>query len=111
MTGVLLLFATITFFFASCEKDNVGDGTIPVITIVGLNPLYWALDFPYEDAGATAYDITSDGDTIDISSRIQVNSNVDVTNVGDYEVKYNVTDESGVSAEEKIRKVTVVLGK
>lgn len=106
-----MLLAILILFSTSCKKNDVGDGTIPVITIVGLNPLYWALDYSYEDAGATAYDITSEGDTIDISSRIQVNSNVDVENVGDYEVRYNVTDESGVSAEEKNRKVIVVLGK
>ncbi len=97
--------------FESCKKDETGDGTTPVIVIQGLNPLYWALDVPYEDPGATAYDITREGDTIDISSRITVNSNVNVSVEGDYEVKYNVTDESGVSAEERIRDVTVVMGK
>ncbi|MFK5855060.1 MAG: DUF5011 domain-containing protein [Bacteroidota bacterium] len=96
---------------SSCKKDEVGDGTTPEIIVLGINPLYWAVDIPYEDAGAMAFDITPEGDTIDITSRIITADNVDVSATGDYEVKYNVSDESGVNAVEKIRNVKVVVGK
>ena len=111
--GILIvIFTMMVALFSSCKKDDDnGDGTVPVIVIQGFNPLYWVLDYPYDDPGATAYDVTSQGDTVDITSRIQTSSNVNVALKGEYEVKYNVTDESGVAAEEKVRKVTVVIGK
>lgn len=107
---VFVLMAAISLS-SSCEKDDPGDGTTPEIMVLGLNPLYWALELPYFDAGATAFDITPEGDTVDITDRIVTNINVDVSTIGDYDVKYNVTDESGMAAEEKVRIVKVVLGK
>ncbi len=95
----------------SCKKSETGDGTIPEIVILGLNPIYWAKDIPYEDAGAIAYDVTVEGDTVDISNSIIVTNNVDVTVLGKYTVSYNVQDDSGMSAEEKVRNVEVVIGK
>jgi len=102
---------TILSVYSSCKKEDAGDGTIPVITVSGLNPLYWALDFPYIDAGATAYDVTPEGDTIIITNKIIVTNSVDVSAVGNYDVIYNVTDDSGEPAEQKTRNVTVVIGK
>ena len=107
---VFLLIAAISFS-SSCEKEEPGDGTVPEIVVLGLNPMYWALDLPYVDAGAMAYDITPEGDTVDLTSSIIVNINIDVSATGDYDVRYNVTDESGEAAEEKVRIVKVVLGK
>ncbi len=108
------MFALIIAAFmlsSSCKKANTGDGTAPEIIILGLNPLYWAAEVPYVDAGAEAFDIQSNGDTVDITSKIVVTNDVDVNVVGNYSVKYNVTDDSGLAAKEKVRKVTVVIGK
>ena len=107
----IFLVITAISFSSSCEKEDPGDGTVPEIIVLGLNPLYWALDVPYVDAGATAYDITVQGDTVDLTNNIVVSINVDVSAIGDYDVRYNVTDESGETAEEKIRAVKVVIGK
>lgn len=107
----IFLVAVLLSFSSSCKKDDAGDGTVPVIIVLGLNPINWALDIPYDDSGAIAYDITLAGDTINITNRITTSNNVNVSSVGDYEVKYNVSDESGVNAIEKIRAVKVVIGK
>ncbi len=96
---------------SSCKKEDPGDGTKPEIVVLGLNPLYWAQDIPYIDPGAIAYDITTAGDTINLTNGIVITNNVDVAAIGDYSVKYNVADESGLHAEEMIRAVKVVLGK
>lgn len=107
---IFLLIAAISFS-SSCKKDDPGDGTVSEIVMLGFNPMNWALDIPYVDAGAIAYDVTPDGDTVDLTNKIVVINNVDVYTLGDYDVKYNVTDESGVAAEEKVRVVKVVLSK
>lgn len=96
---------------SSCKKESSGDGTIPEIIVLGFNPIYWEQDVPYVDLGASAYDITTAGDTVDLTNSIIVQNNVDVAIVGDYTVTYNVKDESGESAEEKVRSVKVVIGK
>ncbi len=111
--NIILLLGLVTglLFYGSCKKDNTGDGTPPVIEILGANPLYWALDEVYVDPGATAWDITQEGDTVDISASINSISTVDVSQEGDYTVTYRVTDGSGLSADEKVRNVKVVVGK
>ncbi len=106
-----LLLAVFFLASPSCKKENTGDGTIPEIVILGLNPLYWAVDIPYVDLGAIAYDVTAKGDTIDLTPQIVVTSDVDISKIGEYNVKYNVKDASGLAAEEKVRVVKVVVGK
>ncbi len=107
--SLFLLVLTMSFS-SSCKKEDIGDGKVPEIVVLGINPLYWALDIPYVDAGAIAYDVV-DGDTLDLTSNIVVTNNINVSAVGDYTVKYNVTDKSGLSAEQKVRNVKVVVGK
>lgn len=107
---MFLIIAAISFA-SSCKKEDPGDGTVPEIVVLGSNPQYWAIDVPYNDDGATAYDITPEGDTVDLTNEIVVTDNIDVSIKGYYEVKYNVTDESGVDAVEKVRDVKVVDGK
>ncbi len=109
--ALIITLFTLIIISQSCKKEETGDGIPPVIVIQGSNPMFWALDFPYIDPGAIAYDVTMDGDTIDITNSIVVVNSVDVTLEGDYTVKYNVKDESGLSAEEKVRNVKVVPGK
>ena len=108
LLSIVLLGMLIVF---SCKKEDTGDGIPPVIEVLGANPLYWALDVQYTDPGAIAYDVTQDGDTLDITSSINTNITVDVSAEGEYAVSYNVKDASGLSAEEKIRIVKVVPGK
>jgi len=82
---------------------NVVDTTLPVITLLGDNPVTFEVGDTYTDAGATATD-TYDGD---ITSGIVTQSNVDTAVVGTYEVAYNVSDASGNAAVEVTRTVNV----
>jgi Bacterial surface protein, Ig-like domain len=105
-----LIVISVIFFADGCKKSN-GDTNKPFIIILGDNPVYTPLGGEYVDAGAEAWDVTEVGDTVDISNRLEVNSNVDINNEGDYQVKYDVSDEAGNNADEKIRTVKVVIGK
>ena len=90
----------IAMMLFSCKKDH---GNAPVITLLGKNPANTGLGYPYIDAGATAFD-KEDGD---LTSKIIVNSTVDTGAVGNYYVKYNVTDSNGNKAKEVSREVIV----
>jgi hypothetical protein len=105
---------TITFFIGlifivsltsivSCKKTKDKDVTAPVITLKGVSPITTAKDSVYNDAGATALDDV-DGD---ISIDIAATSTVDIHTVGDYTVKYNVSDAAGNAAVEVSRVVKV----
>ncbi len=96
---------------SSCKKEETGDGIKPEIILLGLNPSNWGKDVPYVDPGAIAFDVTTAGDTVDITNSIFVKNTIDVSTIGKYEVVYNVRDASGLSADEKIRIVNVVDGK
>ena len=82
---------------------NVVDTTLPVITLLGEDPVTLEVGDTYTDAGATATD-TYDGD---VTSSIVTQSNVDTAVVGVYEVAYNVSDASGNAAVEVTRTVNV----
>jgi hypothetical protein len=87
---------------ASNVSINIDD-IPPVISMIGTD-IDWARDTNYIDAGATALD-NVDGD---ISEKIILTENVDVSTVGTYSVKYNVTDGNGNEAVEVTRNVAVV---
>jgi hypothetical protein len=57
----------------------------------------------YEELGAVAMDVW-DGD---ISASVVVEGEVDTGKVGEYEVKYNVSDAAGNKAQELVRKIIV----
>ncbi len=100
------------FLASSCNKDDNGDKNKPFIVLLGANPTTWSAGLsPYVDAGAMAWDITENNDTIDITDRLQFNENVNVDVVGEYEATYNVTDEAGNHANEETRLVKVRLTK
>ncbi|MEK9148270.1 MAG: immunoglobulin-like domain-containing protein, partial [Patescibacteria group bacterium] len=82
---------------------NVVDTTRPVITRLGGSPVTHEAGTPYTDRGATA------GDNVDgnITGRIITTNNVNVNAIGDYEVRYNVTDIKNNAAEEVVRQVLV----
>lgn len=106
-----ILFTIAAFIYLAGCNDKNGDNNNPFIIVLGYNPTFWALDEPYVDAGAEAWDVTETGDTVNITDRMQVNENVNVTVAGEYQVNYNVSDEAGNSAEQKTRIVKVVLTK
>lgn len=91
--------------FTLVHIDITIDNTKPVITLIGDNPQIIEFGNTYNELGANASD-NIDGD---ISSEITIDSsNVDVSTLGEYIVKYNVTDEAGNVADEVIRTVKVI---
>lgn len=93
---------------SACNKEETKDDPYPpFIVLNGANPVWSPLGEPYEDAGAEAYDITASLDTINISARMQINSNVDEDEIGSYRVTFNVADEAGNQAEEIQRVVYI----
>jgi len=104
----LFLLSILSIVLVSCSKDDgPADPFKPFIVLNGPNPAWSPLGEPYTDEGAKAYDITADRDTIDISFRLEVNSNVDTEKVGNYGVRFNVSDEAGNKADEVVRTVYV----
>ena len=82
---------------------NVVDTTSPTIDITGDNPATITLGATYNDEGATATDNYDTGLTVVVGG-----NTVDTSTVGSYTVTYNVSDESGNSAAQKVRIVNVV---
>lgn len=76
---------------------------IPVITLLGDNPLAWEAGVAFVDPGATAAD-NEDGD---ISNSIVVTGSVDAYAIGANVLNYNVTDSSGDVAAQVQRTVNV----
>ncbi len=62
----------------------------PIITLNGDSNIFLNLNAPYEEAGTTITD-NCDGD---LSSKVEITSNIDTTKVGDYRVVYKVKDNS-----------------
>ena len=83
---------------------NVVDTTVPVITLLGDDPVTLEVGTTYNDAGATANDNYDGNITTSIARMDSVNSNT----VGTYTVTYNVSDSSGNQAVEVTRAVNVV---
>jgi len=76
----------------------------PTISLIGDRTQILTLGEAYLEAGATALDM-QDGD---ISSQIAIKGEVDSGAIGDYLVRYAVTDSSGIVAIEQIRIVRVI---
>ncbi|MBI5002022.1 DUF5011 domain-containing protein [Candidatus Woesearchaeota archaeon] len=84
---------------------TVVDTTIPVITLVGVNPQTIEVGDAYAELGATATD-NYDGD---ITSSISIDATaVDTSTLGSYTVTYDVSDSSGNDATQVTRTVNVV---
>ena len=81
------------------------DGTLPVITPLGANPLRLMVGDTYTDPGATAFDSFSDGDIS--SSIIDAGDIVNTAVEGIYFVTYDATDMAGNDATQVTRTVTV----
>ncbi len=80
----------------------------PVIKLKGLSVIQQSLNSPYVDAGVIATD-PQDGD---ISSKVVVKGldHINVNQVGDYLIRYQVADTSGIAAAEVVRMVRVSAG-
>jgi hypothetical protein len=78
---------------------------IPIVTLLGDNPLIVAKGSAFEDPGAVAMDQT-DGD---ISAKMVINgaSSVNTSITGTYLITYSVTNSAGVSSGPLSRKVVV----
>lgn len=70
---------------------HIKDEDAPTITLNGPSKTEIALNTFYEEEGATAYD-NCDGD---ITSKIKITGNVDITTTGTYQITYQVEDQSG----------------
>lgn len=101
----------VTLIYSGCKKDDNGDDSIPYIEVLGYTNINHELGLQYNDTGALAWDITINGDTIDITDRLVVNNPVDVNTAGTYHVTYNASDEAGNQADERKRTVNVVITK
>ncbi|MFK8031289.1 MAG: immunoglobulin-like domain-containing protein [Gammaproteobacteria bacterium] len=76
----------------------------PTISLLGDRTKILSLGEDYLEDGATALDV-QDGD---LSTQIMIEGQVDSSTVGDYLVRYSVTDSSNTVAIEKIRIVRVM---
>ena len=85
------------------NNQTAADTLPPVITLLGEAAVSVEQGADYSDAGATASD-NSDGD---ISANITIDSTVDSSTVGVYQVTYNVSDAAGNAAAQVVRIVTV----
>ncbi len=87
---------------------DAGNPNQPVISLTGSRVVNQPLGTPYVDAGATASD-PRDGD---LTSRIVVTglAGVNINAVGDYMIRYNVTDSQQLPAPEAVRLVRVNAG-
>lgn len=90
------------FLFSACDKDK----TAPVIVLNDPNPQTVCAGFDYTDPGAQAVD-DRDGD---ISDRIKVTVNVDLSKEGTGNVVYEATDDAGNTAT-AVRTVNVIICK
>lgn len=74
----------------------------PNITLNGTDTIFLPINGNYVEDGATAIDNCD----LDISNKINITNNIDITKVGDYEVKYKVKDNSG-NKEEVVKIVKI----
>ncbi len=83
---------------------DVQDVTIPIITLIGESQIEVTIDTEYTDLGATAID-NVDGD---ITNNIVTVNPVNINQIGEYIITYNVSDSAGNNAVEVTRVVNVV---
>ena len=84
------------------REVKVKDKTAPKISLKGENPKILKLNEKYQENGATAID-NIDGD---LTNKIKISGEVDISKYGEYQIMYEVSDKSGNEIS-KIRKVIV----
>ena len=85
---------------------SIGDGTAPVINLVGANPQQLTRGDAYVELGATATDDTDDDTALTATIAIDASA-VDTATAGSYSVTYDVSDAAGNAATQVTRTVTV----
>lgn len=101
---------TLLIVAVSCNKPEEKSDVNPPFIVMQGDSIVWAeLGKPYVDAGASAYDVTSEKDTIDISLKMVTDNKVNTEQIGSYKVTYSVTDDAGNKAPNKVRTVYVNL--
>ena len=85
---------------------SIGDGTAPVINLVGANPQELTRGDAYVELGATATDDTDDDTALTATIAIDASA-VDTATAGSYSVTYDVSDAAGNAATQVTRTVTV----
>jgi hypothetical protein len=84
---------------------QIVDGTPPVLTLLGDNPVVLELGTPYVDPGAAALDEVAGN----LSGTISITGAVDVETEGTYARTYRVSDPAGNAAPPQTRAVQVVV--
>jgi alpha-tubulin suppressor-like RCC1 family protein len=82
---------------------HVLDASVPVITLIGANPLEIYKGATFSDPGATVTD------NVDATKTIMGSGTVNSATVGNYTLNYNATDAAGNLAVQMTRTVNVVL--
>jgi hypothetical protein len=92
----------LTTAIKAIEVDIVPtDITLPVISLVGNNPINLIKGTDYRDAGASAED------DVDGTLTVITTGSVDSNTVGAYTIKYNVSDSASNAAVEVVRTINV----
>ena len=86
------------------RKVKVVDTTAPVITLMGSSVMNIEVGQAYVELGSNSKD-SLDGD---ITDSVKVTGTVNANQVGEYQLRYNVSDNEGNEAQELVR--TVVVG-
>lgn len=95
---------TVEIWWDAPITDFSEDPDRPVIILLGEKTIILALGDNYIEAGATATD-EQDGD---LTAAIEINGQVNSAEIGDYVVRYSVTDSTSKLALEEIRIVRVI---
>jgi hypothetical protein len=88
----------------NCVDSGIDLQSNPIITLLGDAFIKSLIGSTYTDDGATAFDELFFGD---LTSSIDTVNQVDINTVGVYNVLYNLTDPSGISAKQVSREVYI----
>ena len=98
--GTYKVTYTYKFLFYKIKKNRivkVKDISAPIVSLNGEKSVEVTVNTEYEELGATAID-NLDGD---VTKNIKITNNVNINEIGDYEVIYEVIDKSGNKEEVK----------
>lgn len=96
MKKIILIMIVTAFVLSSCTEESAGVSkvtTYATMTLTGNDAIFWPLNTAFVDPGCVALEGTTD-----ISNKITVSSNVDVTKGGTYTVNYKVLNGDGFPA-------------
>ena len=88
----------------NCVDSGIDLQSNPIITLIGDAYVKSLVGQTYTDAGATAFDALFFGD---LTNKIRVSNKVNINKTGIYNVKFNLTDPSGISAKQVSREVYI----